>query len=331
MSTNRPIRDGDLDVRSLRYFVAVAEELSFTRAAARLYVAQQAISREIRRLEDQMGTPLFVRTTRRVTLTAEGERLLARARDLIALHDQIIDELGSSSRPIVVDLLSEGRLTGPSILEATRAAAPERDFRGRYGHGVGAALRLLQAGELDIALGRAEWRGQVLPGTIATKLVRWEPLGVLLPATHPLASLDRVPVAALAGVEIDVNPADPEAPDWSDLVVQFLELSGARATPPHLAAVGLENQADHLVRQGIPILTGVDHVALPGGVLRPLVDPVPMFAWSIMWRRGMDAGVLRAITNATARLGAERDWLALPEDAWIPEPEASSVERTTGA
>ena len=97
-----------------------------------------------------------------------------------------------------------------------------------------------------------------------------------------------------------MNPADPEAPDWSDLVVQFLDLSGARATAPHLPAVGLfKNQADHLVRQGIPILTGIDHVDIPRGVLRPLVDPVPVFPWSIIRRRGLDAGVLRAITKAT--------------------------------
>ena len=325
MSTNRPIRDGDLDVRSLRYFVAVAEELSFTRAAERLYVAQQAISRDVRELEDQLGTRLFVRTTRRVTVTPDGERLLARARDLLALNDQIIDELGSSSRPIVVDLLSEGRLTGPRILDATRAMEPEREFRGRYGRGVAAAIRHLHSGELDVALGRADRRGHHLPTAMATQRVRLEPLAVLLPATHPLADLPVVPVAALAGLEIDANPADPEAPEWSDLVVQFLELSGARPTAPHLVAVGLENQADHLVRQGITILTGVDHVEVPGGALRPLVDPVPIFPWSIVWRRGLEPAVLRAITRAAAALDAERGWLALPKGAWLPEPEASST------
>lgn len=325
MNTNRPIPDGDLDIRSLRYFVAVAEALSFTRAAERLYVAQQAISRDIRRLEDQLGTRLFVRSTRRVTLTSDGERLLVRARELIALNDAILDELGSSSRPIVVDLLSEGRLTGPAILEATRALAPDREFRGRYGHGLGDALRRVQAGELDVALGRADWRGHRLPDALAASLVRWEPLGVLLPATHPMAALDAVPVATLLGVEIDVNPADPDAPEWSDLVVQFLELSGALATAPHLVATGLENQADHLVRQGIPILTGVDHVDVRGGVLRPLVDPVPMFPWSIIWRRGLEAGALQAMRRAVTMLGAERGWLALPDGAWLPEPEASSA------
>jgi len=313
----------DLDVRSLRYFVAVAEELSFTRAADRLYLAQQAISRDIRRLEDQLGARLFVRTTRRVTLTADGQRLLDRARDLIALNDLIIDELGSSSRPIVVDLLSEGRLTGPRILEATRSMAPDREFRGRYGHGLAAAIRQLQTGELDIALGRADWRGHRLPPAITTVFVRWEPLGVLLPATHPLAALAHVPVAALAGSEIDANPADPDGPEWSDLVSQFLALSGARATAPHLVAVGLENQADHLVRQGLPILTGVDHVDVPGGVLRPLVDPVPIFPWSIIWRRGLAAGAVRAVTRAAAALGADDGWLDLPKGAWLPEPEAS--------
>ena len=79
----------ELEIRSLRYFVVAAEELNFTRAAARLYVAQQALSREIKRLETQLGTTLFVRTTRRVTLTPDGERLLVRARDLVARHDAV--------------------------------------------------------------------------------------------------------------------------------------------------------------------------------------------------------------------------------------------------
>lgn len=317
------IRDDDIDIRSLRTFIAVAEELSFTRAAARLFVAQQAISRDIRRLEARLGTQLFVRTTRRVTLTADGEWLLVRARELVALHDELLSGLGASARPIVVDLLSEGRQTGPRILEATRALAPEREFRGQYGHGLGVALRQLQAGEIDVALGRAARRGWHLPSSIEATLVRFEPLGVLLPAAHPLAALDVVPVSALSGLEIDVDPADPLAPEWSDLVIQFLELSRARPTPPHLAAIGLENQTDHLVRQGVPILTGIDQVDLPGGVLRPLVDPVPIFPWSIMWRRGIDPGALRSIRTAAGRLGSRHGWRTLPAGVWLPEPEAS--------
>src|SRR6266508_3095261 len=100
---------GELDPRLLRYFVAVAEELHFTRAAARLYVAQQALSRDIARLERQLGVRLFTRTTRRVALTGEGERLLVRARELLALHHQTLRELHGPDdrRPLLVDLLAE--------------------------------------------------------------------------------------------------------------------------------------------------------------------------------------------------------------------------------
>ncbi|MDI5982953.1 LysR family transcriptional regulator, partial [Amycolatopsis magusensis] len=72
-----------LDPRLLRAFVTVAEDLHFTRAAARLYVAQQALSRDVRRLERELGAELFVRSTRQVTLTADGERLLPYARRVL--------------------------------------------------------------------------------------------------------------------------------------------------------------------------------------------------------------------------------------------------------
>lgn len=322
MDTVAPTQDLDLDVRSLRHFVAVAEELNFTRAAARMFVAQQAISRDIRRLEERLGAQLFVRTTRRVTLTAEGQRVFDRARDLIALHDQLIDEVGDNNRPVVIDLMSEGRLTGTKILEACRRAVPERDFRSRYGGGVQVVLHPLRTGLIAAALGRADWIGRPPTPWLERSLIRYEPLAVLLPKAHPLAHHEAISVATLRDQEIDVNLTNPDAPEWSDLARQFLELAGARATPPHLPAIG-ENQADHLVRQGLPILTGLDHAEVPGGVVRPLVDPVPIYPWSLLWRRGLDRRILDVITEASDRIGSQDGWLALPADAWLPEPEAT--------
>lgn len=320
----------ELEIRSLRYFVAAAEELNFTRAAARLFVAQQALSREIRRLEERLGTTLFVRTTRRVTLTSDGERLLVRARDLVARHDAVwADVHVPAAQPTVVDLMSEGRLTAPRVLERARDRAPAVDFRGRYTGGTGVALDRLARGDLEVVFGRVDWLGAPATPTIAHVLMRLEPLALLLPAEHPLAQREVVPVRSLEGLEIDGLPAHANAPEWTDLIQQFFALSGSHSTPPHLPAIGLEEQGYHLVRQGLPILASADHIEVPGGVLRPLVDPVPLYAWSMAWRRGADGDGIAALRAAAIDLGATEHWL--PETGerghhtWLPEPDASRL------
>src|SRR3954469_13350669 len=88
----------DLDTRLLRAFVAVAEELSFTRAAKRLFIAQQALSSQVQQLEARLGVKLFERTTRRVALTAAGERLLPAAREALAALDAGLGELEALRR-----------------------------------------------------------------------------------------------------------------------------------------------------------------------------------------------------------------------------------------
>ena len=324
-----PVGD-ELEIRSLRYFVAAAEELNFTRAAARLYVAQQALSREIQRLESRLGVPLFRRTTRRVTLTLDGERLLGRARDLVAAHDAVWAEVHASvTQPTVVDLMSEGRLTASRILAHARARTPEIEFRGRHSPGTGAALAELVAGRLDVVFGRASWLDAKPMPTIDQLLIRLEPLGVLLPADHPLARHDAVPVRSLHGLEVDGLPPHDQAPEWADLVRQFLALCGARSTPPHEPAIGLTEQGDHLVRQGVPILASVDHIEVPGGVLRPLVDPIPLYAWSMAWRRSAKSDGLTALRDAAADLAAADGWLDWAwdrgGDRWLPEPDASRL------
>ena len=208
MNDDIPPVGSELDIRSLRYFVAVAEDLHFTTAATRLFVAQQALSRDIGRLERQLDRRLFVRTTRRVALTPEGERLLERARELLAVHDRLWRELhAADARPIVVDQLSEGRLTGVRILDTARATAPGLEFRGRFGGGVGPALERLRSGEIDVALGRLDWLDQPPVDDIGRQLIRLEPLAVLLPAGHPLAERSAIPLALLRGQVIDADPA----------------------------------------------------------------------------------------------------------------------------
>jgi DNA-binding transcriptional LysR family regulator len=319
---NRPTPGAQLDVRSLRYFVAVAEELHFTRAATRMFIAQQALSREIAQLERQLGVPLFMRTTRRVALTPAGERLLVRARELVALHDRAVAEVLDVERATVVNLHSSGRRTGSRVLELARELAPNLEFRGRHGPGLGDAIGALEAGEVDVAFGRVGGVGRLPPG-LQHQLIRFEPLAVLLPEQHPLARHHDVPAVALRDQEVDAGIANAKAPEWADLAEQLLDHIGARATPPHVPAEGTKEQALHLVRQGLPILTGFDHVPVPGGQLRMLVEPRALYPWSLVYRANSTASGVRILIDAAARLAAEEGWLQMPPDAWLPEPEAT--------
>lgn len=190
-----------------------------------------------------------------------------------------------------------------------------------------AAIAGILSGDIDLALGRAHWLEQESMAGMVQRLVRFEPLAVLLPQAHPLASAEAVPVASLEGAEIDANPAHDQAPEWSDLVRQFLALSRAQPTPPHVAAIGPDDQAHHLIRQGLPILTAIDHRDIAGGVIRPLVEPVPLYPWSIVFRRDAGGAGLDAVVRSASWLAHEEGWLERPEGTWLPQPEATLLER----
>jgi DNA-binding transcriptional LysR family regulator len=317
---------GELDLRLLRHFVAVAEELHFTRAAARLYLAQQALSRDIARLERQLGARLFTRTTRRVALTPDGERLLGRARELLALHDQTLQELHGpdGGRPLLVDLLAEGH-TPTRVLHATRQHAPHAELVARFHGGFGAALQLLLAGRLDVAFGRSEGLGQPFPTRqLARRLVRLEPIALLLPAEDPLAALDVVPLAALRGTQVDSSAGNEQAPEWADLGARLLEAFGVVPSPPHPHAAGLEETVRHLRAEGRPILTLSERPLAPGVVVRPLTDPVLLYPWTMVYHRKLRHPALDALRAVADQLARGERWLEPPPDHWIPGPDAAA-------
>jgi DNA-binding transcriptional LysR family regulator len=314
---------GELDLRLLRHFVAVAEELHFTRAAARLYLAQQALSRDIARLERQLGVPLFTRTTRRVALTAEGERLLVRARELLALHDQTLHELGGHHRPLLVDLLAEGH-TPVRVVHAARQRVPNVELVGRFHGGLGAALHLLLAGGLDVAFGRSEGLGRPFPDQqLCRRLVRLEPLALLLPREDPLAALDAVAMEALRGTQVDVSAGNEQAPEWVDLGMRLLAAIGAEPSPPHPHAEGLEETVRHLHAEGLPILTLLERPVAPGVVVRPLTEPVPLYPWTMVFHRGLRHPGLDALQASADDLARRERWLELPPGAWLPESDTA--------
>jgi DNA-binding transcriptional LysR family regulator len=313
----------ELDLRLLRHFVAVAEELHFTRAAASLYLTQQALSRDIRRLEEQLGVSLFTRTTRRVALTPEGQRLLTRARELLELHDRTVQEMHNAHRPLLVDLLAEGH-TPVRVLHDARERAPHLELVARFHGGMGASLRLLLAGQLDVAFGRTEGLEHLFPPEqLVRRPVRLEPLALLLPAEHPLAGLEAVPLRALRGTQVDASAGNENAPEWVDLAVRMLTEFGAEPSPPHLHAAGMDETVRHLRSHGLPILTLTERLVVPGVVVRPLTDPVPLYPWTMVVRRELRHPGLAALQASADELAEREGWLTPPPNSWLPEPDAA--------
>ncbi|MFI9465644.1 LysR family transcriptional regulator [Streptomyces xiamenensis] len=319
--------DRDTDPRLLRAFVAVAEELHFTRAAARLFVAQQALSRDIRRLEEQWGTRLFVRSTRQVTLTADGERLLAPVRRALEAQRDLaaaVRGAGAASRPLVVDV-SAPVTTARLVLDAAREAAPGVEFVARFHSGLAGAVAEMTRGQLDVSFGRFAGLDAGVRAGLDHRLVRYERTAVLLPADDPLARLAEIPLDRLAGRELYAGAGNPETTEWTDYAERLFAGRGIAVAPPFPRIDG-EEEFVRLVRaRGWWVLASEQFTGVPGMVLRPLTDPVPLSPVSVVWPRALRHPGLAALLDTAAALAAAGNWLHRPQGAWLPEPDRRFV------
>jgi DNA-binding transcriptional LysR family regulator len=313
----------DLDLRLVRHFVAVAEELHFGRAAARLYIAQQALSRDVARLERHLGVALLARTTRRVSLTPEGERFLLRARQLLALQDQALGELRPAGAPLVVDVLRHGS-TADRVLVRAKAALDDGALSARFHGGFGAALAALSDSRVDVAYGRVGTTLQPDAASLARRLVRWEPLGLMVPEDdETLAEPAPLPLDAVAGRTIDTSAGNTAAPEWVELATQLVEQHGGIPSPPHhpgmaaVAAAGPDDVVRHVRETGWPILVKLDEPRPAGAVVRPLADPVPVYPWWAVHRPDLRHPALAALVQAGDELGTAEGWREPPPDAWF--------------
>ncbi len=179
--------DRDLELRHLRYFVAVAEELHFGRAAARLHLAQPPLSQQIRRLEEILGYALFLRTSRAVKLTAAGEVFLERARRTLRNVVEDLEEARSIGRgdegALRVGFIGSGMLTPlPEMLGRYRRLYPRVQLKLVESYTADIAMQL-ERGVLDAAFLRD---GGPMPGLRVEPMFS-EAFVAVLPATHRLA------------------------------------------------------------------------------------------------------------------------------------------------
>lgn len=189
----------NIELRHLRYFIAVAEELHFGRAAARLNISQPPLSQQIQLLEQQVGARLLARTNRSVELTAAGRQFLADSRQIMSQVDDAaaraarlhLGETGeirigfTSSAPFISAVsttLSSFRRDYPDVHIQTREINTREQ------------IAPLNEGSLELGL----MRNTRLPDTLSWQKILREPLLAMIPSDHPLASLPAVSLAALA-------------------------------------------------------------------------------------------------------------------------------------
>jgi DNA-binding transcriptional LysR family regulator len=282
-----------MDVRQLRSFVVVAEELHFRRAADRLHLSQPALSQQIRSLENELEVPLLFRNRRRVELTAAGASFLPEAHDLLATLDSAIATArrvheGRVGRLRIGFVGSALLSIVPAVLQRFRAARPEVELELRERSTV-EQLSALRGGEIDIGL-------VPLPidevGLDVKVLVR-EPAIAVLPAGHALAGLARIGLARLAAEPFVLFPR-AQAPGFHDRLVDAVSREG---DAPRVVQQATEMQTIvGLVAAGIGVSlvpSSVERLALPGVAYRPVIR-APRVELAVITRRGDRSPFVRA-------------------------------------
>ncbi|MFE4640792.1 LysR family transcriptional regulator, partial [Streptomyces sp. NPDC056730] len=179
-----------VDLRSLGYFVAVAEELNVGRAATRLHMSQPPLSRAIQQLEGYLGVELFTRSARGMTLTQAGHALLPEAREVLARVESLPSLVSQAAdvRTITIGTLADSvDRAGRGLIEAFRSRYPGVEIRMVEGDLTDPTVGV-DRGLVDVAVTRGPFKAT----GVAVAEIRRDPVGVVMQATDPLASRERL-------------------------------------------------------------------------------------------------------------------------------------------
>ncbi|GHE30503.1 LysR family transcriptional regulator [Streptosporangium violaceochromogenes] len=315
-----------MELRQLRYFVTLAEELHFGRSAAREHIVQSALSQQIQRLERELGVRLLNRSTHHVELTPAGAAFVVEAR-------QILDHVGRAAqaarnavatpRTLRVGIIDAGYDSMPQILRDVQRRLPDLTI-----HQVEASTpdqyRQLADGRLDIGIGRASQT----PPDIDSELIRLDPLGVLVPNDHRFAAQGGVPVSALSDEPL-LFGEDTRSPEFNQFVVELCRTAGFTPTV-YEGTVESNRAAADLVLQRRCVLcvpSSSRTSGQPGTVWRPLIDPATSYPWSLLWRSGDRSAHVTAVIDSARQLARRLGWLrpAVPPPDLTPGPSTSTV------
>jgi DNA-binding transcriptional LysR family regulator len=288
-----------LDLRRLRYFVAVAEELHFGRAALRLYIAQPVLSRHIRKLEQELSTQLFVRDSHNVRLTPAGERLLEEGRQLLAAADAARRRMQGAA--LGEATLTVGFFVGDYFTPALVAFSERRPevtvaLLRIYWHD---QIEVLHSGRADVAF----VHGPVDPTDLELLPVRAEPRVAVLPATHPLAARPEISIEELTEEPVIEQHGAPPAWEAFHNVDPRPDGSSPRRGP----RVDNIEEKLQLVAAGRAISflpASAAAAVVHAGVAFVPVSDIPPIQISLAWTAGRGSGVIEDFVDAVARTTA---------------------------
>ena len=298
-----------MELRHLRSFLAVAEELHFGRAATRLHISQPPLSQQIRRLEDEIGARLFRRTNRRVQLTTAGRAFLAEARQAIASAERAVGAAQRAERGQLGELVV-GYVTSatygplPDVIRMFRKRLPEVELKLRNLRSVHQSQALVDR-RIDV--------GFVRPHAVDSRLVYetlWrEAVVVALPSDHPLVHRAAVDVADLATDIFLIAPAE-DTVAFHDEVLALCRKAGF--TPRVDDGVSDVQAAIALVAAGLgihPVAASLERFRRRGVVYRPLRARSLRIEMGLAWRRDDDSALVqqfRRVAQETARRADRR-------------------------
>jgi DNA-binding transcriptional LysR family regulator len=315
------VNEVDLDLAQVRAFVATAERLHFGRAAEHLSLSQQALSKRIARLEDTLGVRLFTRDP--IELTEAGRRFLEPAARALAAGDLAVAAARREERPLRIDVWGHMYVPTRTVREAL-AELPGLDVELGTSRDLPAAVTSLRRGEIDVGFGRVHPPAD--GGPLTHRLVRLEPVDVVMSAEHPFAREGRLRPADLRGVSLWF----PAAKDRLDFLSRFSDHFGV---PGEFGGVNLGPGAlaEHLrADPGQVSLLPADAPLPPGLRAVPLVDPTPLYAWSLLWRRDEPHPLLPPLLRGFAETGRRRRWLEYdPAADWLPDVDRADFEAAT--
>jgi len=289
----------DVHLRDLRYFVAVAEELSFTRAASnRLFVAQPTLSKQIRQLELTLRVPLFERDRRTVRLTPAGTALLPRARALLEQWGATARELDGVARggTLTVGFQTRiGRGLIPTVTAGLERLCPDWKLLFRQVSWADPTAGLA-GGEVDVAVAWLPFpAGNEFDWTVVAREQCW----VALPTDHRLADRTEIPFAELAGEPFIALPASAGA------LREFWLASAQRDTPALVAAeVATADETFEAVASGLGVVllsAGNATIYERGDVVCRPVTGLPASELAVVWRRGDRREAVRVFAEACVR------------------------------